>query len=130
MQFRRSSLKRLKPLSALILPGVLLLFVARCLAASATTETATPESVKQGSAIFNKRCIVCHNKKPGDNTPFGPPNLYTAFHGHAAVTPQQAETIITHGRGQMPAFAGILSRAEIRSVITYLRKRSATEAPK
>jgi mono/diheme cytochrome c family protein len=128
MHIRRSYLKPLQALSALILPGVMMLIVARCLTASASSDTATTDTVKQGSEIFNKRCIVCHNKQPGDNTPFGPPNLYTAFHGTGALTPQQAETIVVHGRGQMPSFAAILSRTEIRSVIAYLRKRSATGA--
>ena len=128
MHIRRSYLKPLQPLSALILPGVMMLIVARCLTASASSDTATTDTVKQGGEIFNKRCIVCHNKQPGDNTPFGPPNLYTAFHGTPPLTAQQAETIVVHGRGQMPPFGAILSRTEIRSVIAYLRKRAATGA--
>jgi len=129
MSFRQLNLKCLQSLSALILPGLMMLVVASGLAASASTETATPDTVKQGSEIFNKRCIVCHNKKPGDNTPFGPPNLYTAFHKKPALTAQQAEAVVVHGRGQMPAFGTILSRTEIKNVIAYLRNRPATAAP-
>ena len=86
-------------------------------------DTAPADMVKQGSEIFHKRCFVCHNKQPGDTTPFGPPNLYTVFRGHSALTSQQAESVIVHGRGQMPAWGAILTRSEIKSVILYLRKR-------
>lgn len=81
-------------------------------------------SAKAGSAIFHKRCIVCHNKQPGDTSPFGPPNLYIVFRHPAKLTAQQAEEIVTHGRGQMPTFGQILSKSEIRNVIAYLRTRA------
>jgi mono/diheme cytochrome c family protein len=129
MLFRGSYLKRMQPLSALILPGVLLFAVARCLSASASSDTANTDAVKQGGEIFQQRCIVCHNKRPGDNTPFGPPNLYKVFGSHPPLlTPQQAETIVVHGRAQMPAFGTVLTRTEIKSVLAYLRKRAATGA--
>jgi mono/diheme cytochrome c family protein len=78
---------------------------------------------RQGDAIFHQRCIQCHNQQPGDAVPFGPPNLYSAFRGQNAITSKEAETIITGGKGQMPAFGSILSRDEIRSIISYLRTR-------
>ena len=127
MLFRQFVSKR--SLTGLILPVLLTLFGARGLAAQSNSD-APAASAKQGSEIFHTRCIVCHNKQPGDNTPFGPPNLYTVFGPHPLLTPQQAEVIVTHGRGQMPSFGPILSRTEIRSVIAYLRKRAATGAPK
>ena len=80
-------------------------------------------STKHGEEIFQKRCVVCHNKQPGDNAPFGPPNLYTAFRGNPPLSVHQAETTIRNGKGNMPAFGKILTPSEIRSVITYLRKR-------
>jgi mono/diheme cytochrome c family protein len=78
---------------------------------------------REGDAIFHKRCIVCHNKQRGDDSPFGPPNLYTAFHGQPPLTTKVAETIIVNGKGQMPAFGAVLSRTEIHQVIAYLRTR-------
>ena len=129
MLFRQFDSKRAHLLSALILPAVLLFFVSRSVAAASSGQEAPAASTKQGSEIFHTRCIVCHNKQPGDNTPFGPPNLYTVFGAHPLLTPQQAEVIVVHGRGQMPSFGAILSRTEIRSVIAYLRKRAATGAP-
>lgn len=86
---------------------------------------------KHGSEIFQKRCVACHNKQPGDDAPFGPPNLYTAFHRNPPLTVHDAETTIRDGKGTMPAFGTILSPGEIRSVITYLRTREpqSTEKP-
>ena len=75
----------------------------------------------KGSQIFHARCIACHNKQRGDNSPFGPPNLYIAFKTKA-VTPTQAQEIITHGKGQiMPSFAKVLSKSDIQNVIAYLQ---------
>lgn len=76
-----------------------------------------------GDAIFHQRCIVCHNKQRGDDSPFGPPNLYTAFHGQASLTSRVAENIVVNGKGQMPAFGAVLTRTEIRQIIAYLRTR-------
>lgn len=78
---------------------------------------------KAGSAIFHKRCIGCHNKQRGDATPFGPPNLYTAFHGASHLTAPEAEKIIINGKGNMPTFGSILSKTDIRDVIAYLQAR-------
>ena len=101
--------------------AALLIMGLGCTSAFATDAPAAP-SAKQGDQIFHQRCIVCHNKQPEDTTPFGPPNLYKVFRSHA-VTTAQAETIITNGKGQMPSFKTILTRPEIRSVISYLRSR-------
>jgi mono/diheme cytochrome c family protein len=76
-----------------------------------------------GDEIFHKRCIACHNKQRDDDSPFGPPNLYLAFHGKTPITAKVAESIIVNGKGQMPAFGTVLTRTEIRQVIAYLRAR-------
>jgi len=123
MILQQLNFRRALPWLSLILPGVMLISLAPILAASAGSDTAPADMAKQGSEIFHKRCFVCHNKQPGDTTPFGPPNLYTVFRGHSALTSQQAEDVIVHGRGQMPAWGAILTRSEIKSVIWYLRKR-------
>lgn len=80
-------------------------------------------ATKHGAEIFQKRCVVCHNKQPGDDAPFGPPNLYTLFRANPPLSSQEAETTIRNGKGNMPAFGNILSPSDIRSVIAYLRKR-------
>jgi mono/diheme cytochrome c family protein len=81
---------------------------------------ATAGEAKKGDQIFKTKCIICHNKLPGDNSAFGPPNLFEAFKSNA-ITPPQAEQIIVHGKGQMPAFGTILTKSDMQSVIAYLK---------
>jgi mono/diheme cytochrome c family protein len=90
-------------------------------AASGAGNKAASPRVRQGDAIFHQRCIVCHNKQPGDTTPFGPPNLHEIFKGPTALKTQDAATIITNGKGRMPAFGAILTKSEIGAVIAYLK---------
>jgi mono/diheme cytochrome c family protein len=79
-------------------------------------------SAHDGDAIFHKRCITCHNKQRDDDSPFGPPNLYTAFHGKPPLTTKAALNIITNGKDRMPAFGAVLTKSEILSVIAYLKR--------
>jgi mono/diheme cytochrome c family protein len=75
---------------------------------------------KKGDEIFKTKCVICHNKMPGDNSPVGPPNLFEAFKSKA-ITQPQAEQIIAHGKGQMPGFGTILTKSDIQGVIAYLK---------
>ena len=63
---------------------------------------------KRGAAVFQQNCVSCHNKQPGDGTPFGPPNLHGIFGSKPlvtpAVTPAQATDTIKNGKAPMPAF--------------------------
>lgn len=117
----RSRRQRRSFLPSALLFAPMIGFALHCSIASAVEPDTASATVKHGDEIFHQRCVVCHNKQPGDNTPFGPPNLYTAFRGHSALTTAQAETIVMNGRGQMPPFKAVLSKTEIRSVIAYLR---------
>jgi mono/diheme cytochrome c family protein len=80
---------------------------------------------KRGEAIFQQNCASCHNKQPDDTTPFGPPNLHGIFSSkplvHPAMTPAQAADFIKKGAAPMPAFAGILTDAQINDLIAYLK---------
>lgn len=91
-------------------------------------DTAKPvlnAKAKRGAAIFQQNCVSCHNKQPGDTTPFGPPNLHGIFSSKPLVTPPvtpaQATDIIKKGKAPMPAFAGVLTEAQISDVIAYLK---------
>lgn len=114
----RGSLCRL---GAGILPAVLLLSAANLCAASGSGGKQASARARQGNAIFHQRCIVCHNKQPGDTSPFGPPNLHEVFKGPTALKPEDAQQIITNGKGQMPAFGQILTKSNIADVIAYLK---------
>jgi mono/diheme cytochrome c family protein len=120
---RRSSLPAVRTL------GLIAVILSLNCAVALAVEPGAAPNVKQGDEIFHKRCIACHNKQPDDNSPFGPPNLYAVFRARPTLTTAQAETIITGGKGQMPSFKAILTRAEIRSVIAYLRSRSQAKSP-
>jgi mono/diheme cytochrome c family protein len=80
---------------------------------------------KRGAAIFQQNCVSCHNKQPGDTTPFGPPNLHGIFGSKPMVTPPitpaQATDTIKKGKAPMPAFGGVLSDAQISDLIAYLK---------
>lgn len=98
---------------------------------SAPVERTTPVeaaqngvAAKRGEAMFKQRCIACHNKQPGDVTPFGPPNLNGIFRGPAAITPKDAEVIITNGKGQMPGWGKILTKSDIDDLLAYLKTLS------
>jgi mono/diheme cytochrome c family protein len=91
-------------------------------------DTAKPvmnAKAKRGSAIFQQNCVSCHNKQPGDTTPFGPPNLHGIFSSKSMVsppiTPAQAQETIKKGLPPMPAFGSILTEGQISDVIAYLK---------
>jgi mono/diheme cytochrome c family protein len=80
---------------------------------------------KRGGVLFQQNCVSCHNKKPDDTTPFGPPNLHGIFSAKPLVTPpitpEQAADVIRKGIAPMPAFGSTLSEAEISDLIAYLK---------
>jgi len=91
-------------------------------------DTAKPvmnAKAKRGSVLFQQNCVSCHNKKPDDTTPFGPPNLHGIFSAKPLVTPpvtpEQAADVIRKGIAPMPAFGSTLSEAEISDLIAYLK---------
>lgn len=88
-------------------------------AAHAADKGGSSSSVKRGDTLFHQRCVVCHNKQPGNDSPFGPPNLYDAFR-QKKITPKEAATIIHNGKGPMPSFGKSISDAQIHDVIAYL----------
>lgn len=120
--FRRHQIS-LFPRSAALLLASLSICAVQLRGASPGASDASSPSPKHGDQIFHQRCVVCHNKQPGDTTPFGPPNLYEVFRQPSPLTSKQAETIITQGKGAMPAFGSILSKSDIHSVIAYLRAK-------
>ena len=91
-------------------------------------DTAKPvmnAKAKRGSVLFQQNCVSCHNKKPDDTTPFGPPNLHGIFSSKPLVippiTPEKAADVIRKGIAPMPAFGSMLSEAQISDLIAYLK---------
>jgi mono/diheme cytochrome c family protein len=115
-----------------LLWGVCTLVTAGAIVASTVVgfaDTATPPAMnakaKRGAAVFQQNCVSCHNKQPGDTTPFGPPNLHGIFSSKPLVTPPitpaQAPDVIKKGKAPMPAFGSILTDAQIGDLIAYLK---------
>jgi mono/diheme cytochrome c family protein len=71
-----------------------------------------------GRTIFTAQCASCHGLG-------GQGNLGPAFTGGRLLrdfpNPQDQVTFVSQGRGVMPAFSGILSHAQIESVVAYER---------
>ena len=90
-----------------------------------TAKPAMNAKAKRGSVLFQQNCVSCHNKKPDDTTPFGPPNLHGIFSAKPLVTPpitpEQAADVIRKGIAPMPAFGSMLSEAQISDLIAYLK---------
>jgi mono/diheme cytochrome c family protein len=104
--------------SVLSIAGVLLAGTAGIAAAQ---KPAASAKVKHGETVFKANCIGCHNKEPGDTTPFGPPNLHGVLGKNPVLTPQQATETIKQGKGVMPPFAGKLNDSDINAVVAYLK---------
>lgn len=96
-------------------------FISASMTASAIgNNSGENSSVRRGGAVFRERCVGCHNKAPGDTSPFGPPNLYGIFR-RKVLNPSQVVTIIRRGNGNMPPFQGVLDQRHIDDLIAYLR---------
>jgi mono/diheme cytochrome c family protein len=113
-RFVTYSLASLFPIAGIILAASVGIAVAQ--------KPAVSGKAKQGETTFKAQCIGCHNKQPGDTTPFGPPNL----HGIIGKTPpqitaQEATTTIKTGKGIMPPFDGKLTPQDISNVVAYLK---------
>lgn len=106
-------------LMAGLLVGTSITVFAAVAARAADKPMAQSPAIKRGDALFHQRCAVCHNKLPGNNAPFGPPNLYTVFR-KKILTVSQATEIVHKGKGPMPSFGTSITDGQIRDVVAYL----------
>jgi mono/diheme cytochrome c family protein len=117
-----ANMRRLGWLAVAMLP-VLLLSVTSLRASSAADDENLSPAARRGEGIFKQRCIVCHNKQPGDTTPFGPPNLNGIFRGPNPVTTKEATDIIVNGKTTMPGWGKILTKGDVDDLIAYLKTK-------
>jgi mono/diheme cytochrome c family protein len=119
--FRESSTTRFAAYSLALLLSVSGMVLAGMSGTAAAQKPASGKA-KQGETIFKAQCIGCHNKQPGDTTPFGPPNLHGIIGSTPPmVTPQEATATIKNGKGVMPPFEGKLTTQDISNVVAYLK---------
>jgi cytochrome c2 len=101
-----------------------------------TTKDVTPTAELGGEMFVKMGCIACHAVQNDDQAKIGPPmtGLYGSsrtFTDGTSTTADEAyllESIVSPGakvvegrEGEMPSFLGILSEAEMESVILYIK---------
>lgn len=118
---QRRVLRKLSWAAIAVLPAIMLALITLPTPSSAA-DTA-PSRAKHGEVIFKQRCIACHNKQPGDTSPFGPPSLSGIFKGAKPITTKQAADIIANGKATMPGWGTVLTKSDIDDVIVYLKTR-------
>lgn len=72
-----------------------------------------------GADTYKAKCAMCHSANGSGNTvmkvpPFKSPELIKASNADLI-------SATTNGKGKMPAYAGKLSDAQIKDVVTYIR---------
>jgi len=93
------------------------LSIASCALAGNSGNTA------QGKATFQERCSVCHGADASGHTPVAQALGTIPDYRSKAVqdlTDAQIRTVITEGKGKMPAAKG-LSQTEIANLIAFIR---------
>lgn len=78
----------------------------------------------RGGRIFQRTCSTCHGPDGRGLQRLGlikPPRDLTQAEFHAGVTDEQLREVIRYGKGQMPAFGGLMADEDISSVITFIR---------
>lgn len=87
-------------------------------------EPSDPTPVGRGRGLFQRTCSGCHGRdgrgamRPGLSRP---PRDLTNPAFQAKMTDEQLRQSIRIGKGQMPAFGGLLGEEEIRNLIAYIR---------
>lgn len=88
-------------------------------AASGSAAEAEEAEPSRGRVLYLVHCVTCHGKD-GRLGASGAKMLPDTKLDHAAIVEQ-----ITHGKGLMTAFEGVLSPAEIDSVAAYVETMRA-----
>ena len=90
---------------------------------------ASPRGEQQVGDLFRNNCARCHGADGRGDTPLG--HTYNApdltdpewWQKHSNITNSASlVSIVSHGKGGMPAFEKKLSRTEIRRLVGYVRK--------
>jgi mono/diheme cytochrome c family protein len=111
----------------------LILFTSALFLFDLTVTRATPPQNRSGAKssvgdLFRNNCARCHGADGGD-TPLG--HTYNApnftdpnwWRQHSDITSTRSlVSIVSHGKGGMPAFNKKLTRSEIRRLVDYVRR--------
>lgn len=86
----------------------------------------------RGGRIFQRTCAGCHGPDGRGVQRVGlakPPRDLTRAEFHAQVTDAQLRQVIRTGKGQMPAFGGLMSDEDLSHVITFIRSLPPRQPP-
>jgi mono/diheme cytochrome c family protein len=97
---------------SLVTAAVLLVLVAPSASAQDQAEIAA------GAEVYQTNCSACHGERL--ISPGGIPDLRKL----GAEDRARFETVVTEGKGQMPAWGGMLSEQEIGQIWVYIRSRA------
>ncbi len=84
----------------------------------------TPLVAQDGPTLFKTKCAMCHGADGKGETPMGK-KLNIRDLGSPEVQKQtdaQLSTIISKGKGKMPAFEGKLTAEQIGQVLAHIRE--------
>ena len=99
-------------------------------APASQSQAETGKVVNPGQKIFEENCMRCHAANGSSNTFIGHkwniPDLRSDI--VQKLTPEQRITIITQGKGKMPAHKDKLTKDEIRLVESYVRELGKQQA--
>lgn len=76
-----------------------------------------------GAAIYKSKCAMCHGPDGAGQTAMGK-NMKLRDLGSAEVqklTDAQLTTVITDGKGKMPAYKAKLTAADIQALVAFIR---------
>jgi mono/diheme cytochrome c family protein len=80
--------------------------------------------VGRGRRVFQRTCSGCHGADGRGVMRLGlskPPRDLTNAEFHAQVTDDQLRSVIRTGKGQMPAFGGLMGDDDLNDVIAFIR---------
>jgi mono/diheme cytochrome c family protein len=113
----------------LLAPFVIELTVTRAAPPLRPKSILRPRGEQQVGDLFRNNCARCHGADGRGDTPLG--HTYKApdftdpewWQKHSDITTSASLiSIVSHGKGGMPAFGKKLSRTEIRRLVVYVRR--------
>ena len=98
--------------SVKILSGVLLLAAPHALAQDAA-------DVAAGAEAYQATCAACHGERVIS------PGVLPDLRRLRGEDREKFDTVVSEGKGQMPAWGGVLSEEQIGQIWAYIRSRAA-----
>jgi len=81
------------------------------------------DSGADGAALYKSKCAMCHGPDGAGQTPMGKSMKLKDLRSAEVqkMTDKELNTLISDGKGKMPAYKTKLSQAEIDAVVGFIR---------